>query len=69
MLCPHVIEVEDKIAKPTIGGKVAERNGLSKRIISFFGATSSRHLLVIRPPAAKWPQWIQNAAMPRYRRL
>jgi hypothetical protein len=49
MLCPHVIQVAGKIARLTIGGEVAEGNGFSKRIKSFFGATSSRHLLVIRP--------------------
>jgi hypothetical protein len=53
MSCPHVIQVAGKIAPFTIGGEAVERNGFQKRIISFFGATSFGHLLVIRPPCGE----------------
>jgi hypothetical protein len=47
MLCPHVIQVAGKIARLTIGDEVAEGNGFSKRIKSFFRGhkfpASSRH--------------------------
>jgi hypothetical protein len=53
MSCPHVIQVAGKIDRPTIGGEAAERNSFSKRIKSFFGATSFGHLPVIRTPCGE----------------
>jgi hypothetical protein len=53
MLCPHVIQVAGKIGGLTIGGKVAGRNGFSKRIKSSFEVANSWHVLGIRTPCGE----------------